>query len=971
MLKTLFRPKWQHKNADVRIKAMNSLAGDSEILITLAEQDPDHQVRLHAIKRLDTMSVLLTLSDSKQAADSTAGYSRAEQKAQCEAAQQRLQSLFKQQRLSPQEIEQAYPYIKTNQLAIEIARSSDYSATLRKQIIAQLDDGAYQSLLFDIANTDTAKDVQFAAAQQLSDYDQLKKLEKHTKNNKRLRQFLKEKAEQYRQAQEQLVQLNELCVQLEKLGSQEKWEQDRTRLLSLQRQWQDYELSSIPSELKARYIAACQAFSEKFAVYTKKEQALLPYRQQQQAILDEVDALFTRLSREPEQYNAETLPVAIKTLQEKWQACADYPLPKAEQALNQTHYQQSLQRIQALSKTLMRDFQQIEQLITLNEKAERLYEHAKDINHKRIKQLKQQWENSTKPSLLAYQVHKERYQRVINRLDDGLLRQEKVQDEQLKSLRESILAMEQALNDDQLNAAIDYHKQAHRTLQQLSHIPAHALKTWQSRIQQATPKIREAQDWRHWGTDKAREQLIDAAKQLIVDDEIDPLQREKTLRDLRAQWKSLTQVDPQQHQKLWEEFDQACTEAYQPCKLYHETQAQQRQDNLAQREHICAQLESIEQEVDWEQPASQINWKAINEAIQQYRKAWKESGTVDRKQWKPINERFNAAMDALEVHLAKERRRNFVQREGLVSQAEKLQDIDDLAAAIDAAKDLQAAWQTTITGKQSDEQKLWKRFRAAINAVFERQKAIRQATKEAEQAQLNQKEALLNEVNAWLDLESDEFLNQFAQFADKEFAFDSIEVARQKQDKLRKRWQHVRKALQQKAQEAVNTQRYTQLELLVSKADYCRCMECQSFDEMSEVDRQQAWQNLAPLADKKLENKIQARFKRAKAKPDNQALLLDLLLELEMHFELETPADYQQARMAYQVQRLSEIMLSANKSAQDNMQEAERIMQRYLMMAQACLADAEQMNARFVSIMQHYRQCMYDKNEDESLLQNG
>lgn len=974
MLKTLFKPKWQHKKADVRVKAISHLSGDSDILVTLAEQDPEQQVRLQAIKQLNVVRCLLQLSDPQTAnhqhSINNAGISptRAETAALCQAAQKRLQALFKQKSLTSSEIEQAYPYIKNNPLALEIAQSSEYSATLRKKIISQLTDTAYQNVLFSIANTDTAKEVQFAAAQQLTDYEQIKKLEKHTKNNKRLRQFLKEKAEQYRQEQAKLAALEELCVQLEKLGSQEKWEQDRTRLLSLQKQWDDYELARIPSEFKARYIAACQAFSERFAIHKEKEKALLPYRQQQQALLDELDALFKRLSREPEQYNTETLPIAISDLQEQWQTCTEHPLPKAEKALNQTYYQQSMQRIQALSQTLMRDFQGLEHLITLNDKAEQCYQDGKAINQKRIKQIKQQWESAQKPNLLDYQVQKERYQKIINRLDDFLLRQEKVQAEQLKSLRDNVMAMEQALNDDQLNTAIDYHKQAQRTLQQLLHIPTHTLKTWQQRIQQATPKIREAQDWRHWGTDKAREQLIDAAKQLVADTDIDPLQREKTLRDLRAQWKSLTQVDPQQHQKLWEAFDQACTEAYQPCKVYHETQAQQRQDNLVQREQICAQLEILEQEeVDWERPPSDLNWKAINESIQQYRKAWKEAGTVDRKQWKPINERFNTAMDALEVHLAKERRRNFVQREGLVAQADKLQEMDDLGAAIEAAKALQAAWQTTITGKQSEEQKLWKRFRASINAVFDQQKAIRQASKAAEQAQFSEKEALLDEVNAWLDLEDETFLQQFTAFADKERAFDHIEMPRHKQDKLRKRWQHVRKALQQKAEMVGNQQRYAQLALLFDKADYCRCLECEQSSAKQPDDIQQAWQALAPLSDKKLESKIQARFASAKAQPTNQALLLNLLLELEMHFELETPADYQAARMEYQVQRLSEMMLSANKSAEDHCQEAEQIMQRYLLTAQACLADAEQLNTRFTDIMQHYRTLMTNvaENQDE------
>ncbi|MFN3785343.1 MAG: hypothetical protein ACK4RS_00755, partial [Thiothrix sp.] len=96
-----------------------------------------------------------------------------------------------------------------------------------------------------------------------------------------------------------------------------------------------------------------------------------------------------------------------------------------------------------------------------------------------------------------------------------------------------------------------------------------------------TPFLRELQDWKRWGTDQARKQLIETADHLRIEDDLTPQERAKKIRELRAEWRKLAQLEPNKQQALWKTFDTTLSAAYEPSKQYFQAQAQQRAANLA------------------------------------------------------------------------------------------------------------------------------------------------------------------------------------------------------------------------------------------------------------------------------------------------------------------------------------------------------------------------------------------------------
>lgn len=63
LLDSLRKPKWQSKDWKKRLEAVKEL-DDQEILIDLAQNDPDKDVRAAAVKKVDDKSVLISISEN-------------------------------------------------------------------------------------------------------------------------------------------------------------------------------------------------------------------------------------------------------------------------------------------------------------------------------------------------------------------------------------------------------------------------------------------------------------------------------------------------------------------------------------------------------------------------------------------------------------------------------------------------------------------------------------------------------------------------------------------------------------------------------------------------------------------------------------------------------------------------------------------------------------------------------------------
>lgn len=902
MLGSFFKPKWQHNNARIRIQALASLAPDGPELIQLAQNDPNTGVRLEAIDYLTDFPTLIQLG---KRTDSLG-----------ERARVRLLGLAAYEHAHDAELVEVFDWLVPSPGLLEsIARDKQRDPALRKRALAELSD---ENLLFRIASEDGSKELQYLAASRLHDPEKLKQLEKHQgRNNKRLRQLLKERLAQQQEQKLLHEQLQILVANMEKLGVSGHWAQEKTRHKVLQQRWTALaDNAAIPPELEKPFRDAEAVFLARLKKYEAHQAELEPLRAIFIQYLQEADDLMRQLEQTPGQLTLQGINQQLEQWQERWVAATPLPDEDEQTVLNQ-QWMDSYLRLNDQLDAVSGDMEALENLRACCQRAERMRDDKRFLKASQLTSLQSEWIKIKRPRLMSETVTEleSRFHQLMDSLNARLLRETAERDEKVQHIFTQLSQMEADLDQEKYGEAVDIHRDITTQLKQLGDLPAKKKAQIEQRLRAAAPMVMEFKDWRRWGTDQAREHLIETAQRLENDDSIDPEQRAQEIKALRKEWRRLAQMEPGKQRKQWKDFDRKVSAAYEPSKQYFAEQARQRAEHLQQREAVCAQLEALNTATDWS--ADALDWKAEYARINELRKAWKKCGTVSHKDWKTINQRFNDAMDALDAHLKIERERNFRERQRLAEQSAALAEIDDVQQAVAEAKQLQADWQITVPSRPGEEQKLWKQFRSPIDAVFSRLKAERQSQRSETDELIRQKDNLCVQLEAMLQLNDDEFATAARGLADLRTTFDAIQLPRAAQRKLEDRFGSAEQAALSRLEQLQWAKRLAKLETLAEQSAAAKAGD----------------------------------HSNPEAEALTQAEGETLCLQMEILLDLPTPTAYQQARMEYQVAKMRDAMQSRHET-QDPRGQGLALLTDWYKLGAMPAAALEQQQARIETVRQ-------------------
>ena len=255
-----------------------------------------------------------------------------------------------------------------------------------------------------------------------------------------------------------------------------------------------------------------------------------------------------------------------------------------------------------------------------------------------------------------------------------------------------------------------------------------------SRLQRAQTRLGELSGWAKWSAGQHREHLILAAEALLAGTHpVDHLA--EAVPALRDEWKRLNS-QAQAPQGEWERFDTALTKAYEPVAAHRAEEAARRAQVRAEKEALCTEWEAFAAGVDWEH----ADYGAIESRRGQMLSRWRAAPLAGFRDERVLRKRFEALLASIDRPMAAARDAEVHRRQQLIVAAGALREAPDLRGAMTEAKALQERWRSgaaSVRLPRSDEQKLWKRFRAACDAVFARRDAQRaeQATQREKQAQ--------------------------------------------------------------------------------------------------------------------------------------------------------------------------------------------------------------------------------------------
>lgn len=792
---------------------------------------------------------------------------------------------------------------------------------LRREALGQVED---HLVLAECALQDPVAAVRLLAVERLEDKTALeqvlRQIGKKDKGVYRLaRQKLKDIADREEAPRRLRAEAEALCERLERLGRRAAWTQDQTLASHLEQQWAG--LASPPADLAERFAAAQEAFAAGHGAHLAEQrareqatQAQVTLKQAKQALIQELEEV------EGEDLDATSLEHRLAELEARWEALER--LPEDDEAPPRRAFQQALRHLQERLDRQRGRQQRDQRLERLLKQGRGWLEQAEHLDPRTVRRWLANADALADP--VADTGPGRQYADLRAQLTARLDRQTTQAEQKLARLEERLDQLERELDAGALKKATALRQSIQADLELIAAggMENDRFAPLERRLRHITPRLREMQNWRKWGTDQHRAELC-ATMEGLIDAELSPELLTERVQTLQAEWKDLDQAGSPVNEGLWRRFHEAANRAFERCRPYLEEQVRRREDNRRAREALCQELEGFLARVDWER----VDWRKVLRAEREMRQFWASLEAADARHQHALEKRFHTAMKRLNAHLAEERARNLAMRQDLVARANALVQEPDLERAIQEVRGLQQAWHTSVPTKRSLEHQIWQHFRAACDQVFERRRAQQVSLHQELSEHLRALESLCEELEGLgrdLEMDPDALTQQLHRLQGRWDEGRTLEVPRRDLDRLQRRWQIGAQEAHARVRRLRRREERVHLDQLRARADLCQALERQ-IQGLAPAETAQDWQTRwealppptsGPAAAAAMERRFQDAL-GALTDPVAATAWRDRLAEhgeqrrrLCLHLEVltgvESPPDQAQERLMFQINRLSE-----------------------------------------------------------------
>lgn len=907
-LSKLFKPKWQSKNKSVRLEAIKALdphqAEHQKILIELAMSDPATEVRLQVLQKINDTEALIALHAALKEED---------QDKLKPAIEARLYALADNQSLS------IFDLIIDHQLLTEmIIGSVNPDAFING--LARLEN---PQALLKIATQGKTSRIRQAAAELLETEDELKTLTNAVKSkDKGVYQIAKTKLDAIRrmlkQQQEHKALLGSLIDDIEEHARTDNTQLYRSRFEALQAKWR--EVQSVADEAShKRYEdarAVCALRSETLENEARKaaEEALLEQAggDEQAATLLTLEETLNRLRESPASIReSASLDAIVKTQETRWLEATRHSKVEKSQS---KHYQVLMGELRKLLSALRQLSEKDDTILGLISEIKGLSEQPAELakTSQTLSALLDTiaWpDNFAKPETITAA---EKVLGLSRNIKKQLLRNsEEIQ----HTIQDLMQQLDASLEDRQIRKSSGKLKKIQSLMSQLN---ARDSEAFHKRLSLRIKQLNELRDWQGYASSPRQQELCELMERL-GEQTLPPQDKAKKIKAMQSEWKSLGGAADEQ---LWLRFKAASDVAYEPCKAYFEAQTALKDKNLKRRETLINQLEQFIAENDW----AHADWKAADQINRKAREEWRAAFPIDHKQNRPLQKTFNKLLAQLDAHLSEERQRNLVLKQAVVERAEALLQQEDLQEAIRCAKALQKEWQNIGITDHKQDRALWKAFRAACDAVFERRDQDRAVRKEEVGQALEEAKALVAEIRKLADTHQEHSVDQLKQALDT-FRKQNKQLGklpREDAEKHQKAFEAGIKDIKAAISKQRNVVRYQQWQEVQRKADMLRSrflVGKPADDEALDQDF-----NSQIKLDDELEKQLKNNWISVKAGAVKESQVItneqarEHCIRCEIASGLESPETDRELRMQLQVTRLSEGMSGAvNQSREEQL----------------------------------------------------
>ena len=223
----------------------------------------------------------------------------------------------------------------------------------------------------------------------------------------------------------------------------------------------------------------------------------------------------------------------------------------------------------------------------------------------------------------------------------------------------------------------------------------------------------------------------------------------RKLQKLHEQWHETGPVANDFKEALWERFKAASSRINKLHQEHFEALKGEQVANLELKTKLCEQTEELLAQMQ----SARKDWNKASEKLLEIQQMWKTIGFAPKKDNNRIYERFRAACDKFfeakreyYSNAKSEMDHNLELKNELCEAAESLQNSEDWKATTEELIALQTKWKSigSVPRRYSDQ--IWKRFRAACDAFFERKSSHFAGRDNEQESNLETKRALLVEM---------------------------------------------------------------------------------------------------------------------------------------------------------------------------------------------------------------------------------
>lgn len=698
MLSSLFRPKWQHKDWQVRLLAVKQLhpSKDLSTLNTIALNDAEPRVRNAAIAGIESLEALHKLyQDSPHSGDKA-------------FIQQCHCSILCNNDLTPALQAENFILDCEDPQWLAAIVTHCHEASLQRLALTGLND---EKIIYRLLEDSRNHPIWPLLIQQLESEDSLKHAANLIKGrDKRTSQYIRQRleaiAKQQQAEQQALQQLEHTLERLQSILRSEHTPLLEGILLNIEQQLPslDQQHALFPDIQQA--LLACQ---DKLAEQQQAEQAQLA----EQALL---------------QTAQQQLDTLNKTL-----TLSDDELTQLAEQKEQAKQQPAVLRILLEIENLHQLSQQLNQQLSAI--------HSNDAQQMDVQQLSEQLEK-VEQALATCQRHstlKNQHFAALQQrqsvLKQGLQQQKKQQDAAINNMDALVKKADDAIANSDFSLVKKLHQQAQQLSKSLTRDQQHKYHAGLQRMQATTQALH---DWQEFATDPKRDALCEKMENLIAND-MPAVEKAKAIKQIHQEWKALGFC---KDQKLWNKFQALSEQAYAPCKLHFEQQKQNKAFNAEQCLTICQHLESFLANIDWQQ----CDYRAIDKLYRNIESEWQKYAHLERKDYQALFPRYNELMQQISDKLKQEKQKNTDTLKSLVDKAQALADTEDINAALNEYTAIHEEWKAVGISFHKTQRTLWQALRDAGDALYQKRNQQRHEADEVLQENLEKAQAIIVKI---------------------------------------------------------------------------------------------------------------------------------------------------------------------------------------------------------------------------------